>query len=96
MSSEEKDRKEDEKEMICPHCGVRMKKWMPSDYSTWGGEKQYVCFNDDCSYYVRGWDWMMEHRLTKASYRHRHNPRTGKSGPLPVFSPDDFKNDVID
>ena len=96
MGSEDKDKTKNEEEMLCPHCGVKMKKWASSPFSTWGGETQYVCFNDECSYFVRGWDWMMEHRLTKASYRHRHNPRTGKSGPLPVFSPDDFKNDVTD
>jgi hypothetical protein len=96
MSSQGNDRKENEEELICPHCGVKMKKWMPSSYSTWGDELHYVCFNDECSYFVRGWDWMMEHRMVKASYRHRYNPRTGKSGPLPVFSPEDGKSDATD
>ncbi|MFH0813318.1 MAG: ogr/Delta-like zinc finger family protein [Pseudomonadota bacterium] len=93
---EEHDTLHDEAIMVCPHCGVKMKKWCPSPISTWGTEVQYVCFNDECPYFVRGWDWMMEQRQVKASYRHRYNPESKTSGPLPVFSSQNFKNEIID
>lgn len=80
----------------CPHCGERMKKWRSPVDSTWATEFQWVCFNDECSYFVRGWDWTMAEQGIKASYRHRLNPLTGGSGPLPVWSYDALKNQILE
>jgi len=65
-----------------------MKRWKVPGDSTWLEEFHWVCFNDECSYYVRGWEWMYEKYKQVASYRCRINPTTGKSGPLPCWSPD--------
>jgi len=80
----------------CPYCGSPMKKWATPPDSTWGITFQYVCFNDECSYYVRGWEWMMSKFHVEASYRYRYNPSTGEKGPLPVWSPQAHKNKIID
>ena len=85
-----------EDKTICPYCGQKMKKWMPPDESTWGGELQYVCFNDECPYYQKGWQWMLEQFQQKASYRYRYNADTGASGPLAVWSPNAMKNFIVD
>jgi hypothetical protein len=81
---------------ICSHCGEKMNKWKIPDGSTWETEFHYVCFNDTCPYYVRGWEYMMQQNNVHASYRHRYNPKTGKSGPLPVWSDDALKKDILD
>jgi hypothetical protein len=73
-----------------------MKKWENPQLSTWGNDYQLVCFNDECSYFVNGWNWMMEKFNQHASYRHRYNPETGEKGPLPVWSYDALKSNIIE
>ena len=80
----------------CPHCNVEMKKWTTPPLSTWSGPFHWVCFNDECPYFIRGWDFMMESQKVKASYRHRMDPETGASGPLPVWSNNAHKDKIIE
>lgn len=79
----------------CPHCGQVMKKWQNSPDLLWESDFQFVCFNDDCPYYVRGWQWMESQYQVRASYRHRLDPRTGKSGPVPVWSSSALKDQIV-
>lgn len=80
----------------CPHCQERLIPWRSPDMTTWGGAVQYVCFNDDCSYFQNGWKWMLEKYNVKASYRHRYDPETGQTGPLAVWSKDALKNQMTE
>jgi hypothetical protein len=72
-----------------------MDKWRVPEASTWDSEFHYVCFNDDCPYFVNGWSWMQEKYQAKASYRHCINPTTGCSRPLPVWSLTALKDGII-
>jgi hypothetical protein len=91
------EKKMDDKEIPkCVKCGKKMKKWRTPPDSTWGTDFQWVCFNDECPYFVRGWDHMMKTQNIKASYRYCLNPETGTSGPLPCWSRDAHKDNIID
>ncbi len=72
-----------------------MLKWANPSLGTWSGEYQYVCFNDECTYFVKGWSWMMDRFSVKASYRHRLDPETGETGPLPVWSENALKSSIL-
>jgi hypothetical protein len=71
---------------VCPHCGEKMSKFQTPGECTWGETYWWVCFNDECGYYKRGWDHMFNTRGIKCSYRHRYDPDTNSCGPMPVYS----------
>jgi hypothetical protein len=80
----------------CPYCHTALRRWANPQITSWEGEYQWVCFNDECSYFVAGWEWMKSHFNVNASYRHRVEPKTGESGPLPVWSRDALKTNILD
>ncbi len=82
-------------QMRCPHCQEALVKWANPQLGSWSSPYQYVCFNDECPYFVRGWDWMRDHFNVSASYRYRLEPTTGECGPLPVWSHDALRNQII-
>jgi hypothetical protein len=79
----------------CPHCGSQMLRWANPQDSSWGEGFQYVCFEDECPYYARGWEWMKSNYNVAASYRYRLDPVTGEHGPLPVWSPQALRIGII-
>ena len=79
----------------CPHCGSELLKWRTPERSTWDAPFLYVCFSDTCPYYQRGWTWLEQQFGRRASYRHCLDPSTGVTAPLPVWSPEALKSDII-
>ncbi len=82
--------------LTCPHCGVRLNKWRVPEGASWTEEFFFVCFNDECSYFRDGWEWMKSQYNQKASYRYMFNPSTGASSPLPVWSDSAMREMIVD
>lgn len=81
---------------ICPHCNQKMVLWRPMEEMNWGTEPQWVCFNDDCPYFERGWEHTRKTMRKPASYRYRYIPQTGAVTPLPVWSSEAFREHIVE
>ncbi len=81
---------------VCPHCDATLKRWQTPYDSTWGGAVRLVCFNDDCPYFVKGWETMMERQQVSCSYRFLMDPNSDYTGPVPVWSKDALKDGIIE
>ena len=86
---------------VCPYCGDRLKKWQvphsPFEIECWyETDHLYICFNDGCPYFRRGWDWMWSRMKRNVSYRHMYNPVARKSGPMPVPTYFALKDGILD
>jgi len=85
----------------CPHCDQEMKMWeVPpinfSDGLGWGEPYLFLCFNDECPLYKRGWDDLQENFAQTASYRCFCYPSSGKFEVMPVFSSHGGRGQEID
>ena len=80
----------------CPHCSHPLKKWQCPPETSLGVEYLYVCFNNECPYFLNGWDWMREKFNQRVSYRYRYNSFTDQSGPLPVWSKDALRDYIVE
>ena len=85
----------------CPYCKQEMSIWEvpPITYSDglgWGVPYLYVCFNDDCPLYKKGWENLEENYGQRASYRCIGFLESDKFECMPVFSPMGAKGQVID
>ena len=80
----------------CPHCGEPMRRWAIPENLPFDEPWHWVCFNDQCPYFVQGWQWMAEQFGRPCSYRHRQNPQTGEYGPLATWSNDALREGILD
>lgn len=83
----------------CPYCGEKMKKWAVPDNPfevTWDNEFMYICFNDRCPYYVRGWDHMSRAGNRGVSYRLMYHPEKDVCMPIPVPSPKALRESIVE
>ena len=76
----------------CPHCDVDMTLWEVPLFSFgdglgWGTPYMFVCFNDDCPSYQKGWEHLGETMEAPASYRCYVEPGGKNFEYMPVFSP---------
>jgi len=87
------------KTLCCPYCGEKLRKWAVPDNPfscTWDNDFMYICFNDACPYYVRGWDVMHKDGTSGVSYRLMYNPEKDRCLPVPVPTPRALKEGIVD
>ncbi|MBN2123660.1 MAG: class I SAM-dependent methyltransferase [Deltaproteobacteria bacterium] len=101
LSREELERRKKavKETLCCPHCGEKLKKWAVPDNPfccTWDNDYMYICFNDACPYYVRGWDFMYREGNRGASYRLMYNPEKDCCMPVPVPSPRALRESIVE
>jgi len=83
----------------CPYCGERLKKWAVPDNpfsQTWDNEFMYICFNDQCPYYVRGWEVMTRGLNRCHSYRLMYHPEKDRCMPVPVPTPKALRESIVE
>jgi SAM-dependent methyltransferase len=83
----------------CPYCNERMRKWAVPDNpftQTWDNEFMHICFNDECPYFVRGWDHMHAGGNRGISYRLMYNPIKDVCKPVPVPTHLALKEGIVD
>jgi SAM-dependent methyltransferase len=94
-----KRKKAIKKTLCCPYCGGKLRKWEVPDNPfacAWDNDFMYICFNDACPYYVRGWDVMHKGGTGGVSYRLMYNPEKDRCQPVPVPTPKALKESIID
>ena len=97
METEERNQqptKPDEKP-VCKHCGVELKRVGLPPEAGYDAGFFWVCFNDDCPFFIRGWRRMNENYEARASYRYRIDPATGGEGSMPVWSKNAMKDRIF-
>jgi hypothetical protein len=82
--------------LACPYCEERLEKWQVPDspFSEWPSEFQYICFNDDCSYFVGGWSTLRTQGLF-GSYRFMYDPPTKGCHAVSVLTPNMLKDGIV-
>jgi hypothetical protein len=98
----EKDELEQRKSTIkdtlcCPYCGEKLKRWAvpQSIFTEWPNEYLYICFNDNCSYFIDGWG-QMANLGRNCSYRLMYDPLINSCSPFPVVSSSMLKDDIME
>jgi hypothetical protein len=69
----------------CPQCKAVMEK-MDARHLDWGTTFLWVCYNNDCGPFKKGWEHMMNTMGQLVSYRVMITPDTGTQGVIPAFS----------
>jgi len=70
---------------ICPHCKTVMEQ-MDSRYLDWESPYLWVCYNNECTLFKKGWEHMMDTMGQLVSYRFMIHPQSGQTGVIPAFS----------
>ncbi|MCB2184013.1 MAG: zinc ribbon domain-containing protein [Desulfobulbaceae bacterium] len=86
---------------FCPHCNIRLSccetpPFHIGDGLGWGSDVMFICLNDECPVYVKGWEHIDLQYGHNGTYRYMLLPGEKKGDFLMVGSPDAFTGSIID
>lgn len=90
-----------DEEKICPHCNEALSccEAPPihiGDGLGWGSDVLFICLNDACSVFLKGWDQIGNQYGHHSSYRYMELPGSKEKNYMMVGNADAFKASVID
>ena len=90
-----------EEKHYCPHCsGDLVLCHAPpvhvGDGLGWGSEYLFICLNDLCPLFIRGWDYIESQYGHVGSYRYMEMPNSKESYTMMVVSKDAFTGSIVD
>ena len=85
----------------CPHCNEKLTcceapQIHVGDGLGWGSDVLFICLNDNCSLFLRGWNHIEDKYGHRASYRYMELPGSKESNVMMVGSKDAFKGSIVD
>ena len=86
---------------VCPHCNRQLSlchapPMHVGDGLGWGAEYLFICLNNDCPLFVKGWDYIESQYGHLGSYRYMRLPDSNESYNMMVGSTDAFTGTVVD
>ena len=86
---------------ICPHCKTQLScceapQIHVGDGLGWGSDVLFICLNDFCSLFLKGWEHVGEQYGHHASYRYMELPGSKESNVMMVGNKDAFKGSLVD
>ena len=80
----------------CPHCQQPLSRWLvpQTPFIEWSSTYQFICFNDECPHYVRGWQ-TFENQGIPGSYRFMYDPDSGGCHSVPVLTPTSLRASIV-
>jgi len=90
-----------EEEYLCPHCEAKLTLcYAPpihvGDGLGWGSEYLFVCLNDECSLFVKGWQHIEDQYGHVGSYRHMRLPNSKENYNMMVAGKGAFTGSIVD
>lgn len=85
---------------ICPHCESKLHACEApqihvGDGLGWGSDVLFICLNDYCSLFLKGWQHIENRYGHHASYRYMELPGSKEANVMMVGNKDAFKGSVV-
>ncbi|MDX9834968.1 MAG: zinc ribbon domain-containing protein [Desulfobulbus sp.] len=90
-----------EEKHTCPHCSTELTLCHSpavhvGDGLGWGSEYLFICLNDNCSLFAKGWDYIADQYGHVGSYRFMKVPNSKENYSMMVVGKDAFTGSIVD